>query len=160
MWYGRLKSLRLAERSRALADLLEMARVLEVKIRVGGFALPDALDECAHKFTDTWVGEYAQDLSARYQARQVSQELWLESLRSLKKVDEVTALLEEDKQDIALFGDGLSGSDLKAITENFGFFYTRLEQRIQRSEEDKKIKGRLYRTIGSLAGLAIAIVIA
>jgi hypothetical protein len=152
--------LKLAARTKALEAFLEMARYLEVKIRVGGFALPDALEECSHRFTGQWTGSYAGALAARYRARSPARGIWLIALQGLKGFEEPAALAEEDCQMIALFGDQLAGSDLKAIGENYGFLYSRMEERIQLSEKDSKVKGRLYRTIGSLAGLAIAIVIA
>ena len=159
IWLGRVKSMKLAERVRALSGFLEMARYLEVKIRVGGFALPDALEECAHRFAGRWTGSYAGALSALYRAQSPSRGLWLAALKGLKGSEEPLALAEEDCQMIALFGDQLAGSDLRAIAENYSFLYSRMEERIQLAEKDSKVRGKLFRTVGTLAGLAIAIAI-
>lgn len=159
VWYGRVKAAKLKSRAQALSALLEFSRHLEVQIRVGGFALPDALRECASRFHGVWTGGYAQALCDAYGDRQSARGLWLRCLDALQ--DETAAALDkEDRSLLAAFGDQLAGHDLRAIGENFQYLQQRLAARIEEAEQQSKTKGKLYRTVASLAGLACAIVIA
>ncbi len=159
VWFGRVKAARLARRAASLAELMEFTRHLEVQIRMGGFALPDALGECAARFQGRWVERYAGELARRYHAQESARGLWLRALEALDG-DEPVSLAGEDKALIGLFGDQLAGHDLRAIAENFTYLHERLAARIEAAEQESKAKGKLYRTVGSLAGLACAIVIA
>lgn len=159
VWYGRVKANKLKNRAQALSALLEFSRHLEVQIRVGGFALPDALRECTSRFQGVWTGNYAQALCDAYGTRQSARGLWLRALDTLQ--DETAAALDkEDRGLLAAFGDQLAGHDLRAIGENFQYLQQRLAARIEEAEQQSKTKGKLYRTVASLAGLACAIVIA
>lgn len=159
VWFGRVKAAKLKHRAEALSALLEFSRHLEVQIRVGGFPLPDALRECAARFEGSWTGRYALRLCERYGARESARGLWLRALEDLE--DEHAAALDmSDREVLAAFGDQLAGHDLRAIAENFHYLQQRLAIRIEEAEQQSKTKGKLYRTVASLAGLACAIVIA
>ena len=159
VWYGRVKALKLRNRALALAALLEFSRHLEVQIRMGGFALPDALRECVSRFQGVWTGSYAQALCDAYGDRQSARGLWLRALDTLQE-ETAGALTPEDRNLLAAFGDQLAGHDLRAIGENFQYLQQRLAAHIEEAEQQSKTKGKLYRTVASLAGLACAIVIA
>ena len=60
---------------------------------------------------------------------------------------------------LSLFGDQLASSDMRAIGEGFAFLYGRLDEHMQAADRDRAVKGRLYGSIGMLAGLAAAIAV-
>lgn len=157
---GRATAEKLSLRSKALGDFMGFARQLEALIRVSGRTIPDALEECSHRLKDRWTGRYAGILSGLYAGRAPSSGLWLAALKSAAKdFEEAAALSDGDRQVISLFGDQLASADRKAIAENYAFLYSRIAENLQASDRDKAVKGRLYNTIGVLAGLAAAIVV-
>lgn len=158
---GREQARRLNQRSRTLGDFLKFSRHLEVLIRVNSWPIPDGLEHCGNRFAGQWMGALASHLAADYRGSAHSSRLWINRLVSMKKETfELSVLTEEDIQSIALFGDQLASSDIKSINESFQLLYHRLEHAIRESEKDGQVKGKLYRTIGALAGLAAAITIA
>jgi stage III sporulation protein AB len=157
---GSAKAKKLEFRTKALSDFLSFARQLEVLIRVNGRTIPDALHECSCRLPDKWTGNFSETLANMYGTRTPSAGLWLSAIKSSSKNFEEPASLEaEDCQIISLFGDQLASSDMKSIGNNYDFLYSRIEESLQSSEKDRAVKGRLYNTMGLLAGLAAAVIV-
>lgn len=157
---GKAQAKKLELRSKALGDFMAFARLMEVLIRVNGKTIPDALQECSRRMTGKWTGRFAEQLSQSYGSRSTSSGMWLSALKAASKdFEEAASLSQEDCQIISLFGDQLASSDLKSIGENYTLLYNRMEENLQASDRDKATKGRLFNTIGILAGLAAAVVV-
>jgi stage III sporulation protein AB len=157
---ARARAGKLELRSKALGEFLGLSRQLEALIRVNGRTIPDALGECSARLGDAWTGKFAKELARLYGGRSAASGLWAAALRDAAGYsEEAAALAEDDRQIIALFGDQLASSDLKSIGENYALLYARIGEKLQESDRDRAVKGRLYRTIGTLAGLAAAIVV-
>lgn len=157
---GRAKAGKLELRVKALGDLLGLARQLEVLIRVNGRTIPDALADCSRRQGDKWTGNFAGKLSGMYGTRVATSGLWLAGIKAVAgDFEEAGSLTAEDCQILSLFGDQLASSDMKSIGENYALLYARIEESMRESDRDKAVKGRLYNTIGILAGLAAAIVV-
>lgn len=157
---GRAQASKLDCRAKALGDFMAFIRQLEVLIRVNGRTIPDALQECSRRFAGKWTGRFAQTLEELYGSRTQSSGIWLSALNVMaKESEEASALSREDREIIGLFGDQLTSADMKSIAENYAFLYGRIGENLQASDRDKAVKGRLYNTIGLLAGLAAAIVV-
>jgi stage III sporulation protein AB len=157
---GKAKAGRLELRSRALGDFMGFARQLEALIRVNGRTIPDALEECSRRLKDKWTGRYAAILASMYGSKAPSSGMWLAALKAVARdFEDAASLADEDAQVISLFGDQLASSDMKAIGENYAFLYSRIAENLQAADRDRAVKGRLYNTIGVLAGLAAAIVV-
>jgi stage III sporulation protein AB len=159
-WLGRAKARKLDLRTRALGDVLKFCRQFETLVRVGGRALPDALAECARRSQDCWTGGLADILAQSYIKRTKPSGIWAAALtEAAKDCEEASALSSDDRRVLALFGDQLASSDMRAIGEGFAFLYARLGEQMQAADRDRTVKGRLYGSIGTLAGLAAAIVV-
>lgn len=157
---GHVKVGKLDLRSKALGDFMGFARQLEALIRINGRTIPDALEECSRRLRDKWTGRYAAILSGMYGSRAQPGGMWLAALKAAARdFEEPASLSVADGQIISLFGDQLASSDMKAIGENYAFLYSRIAESLQSADRDRAVKGRLYNTIGVLAGLAAAIVV-
>jgi stage III sporulation protein AB len=127
---------------------------------VGGRAIPDALSECASRLEERWTGKLASALAGYYGGRADVAGKWAEALKdTAKDSEEAASLTADDRQVIALFGDQLSSPDIRTIGENYAMLYARIGEKLQESDRDRAVKGRLYRTLGTLAGLAAAVVV-
>ncbi len=158
---GARKAARLARRANALQEFLTFVRHLEVLIRVHRLPIPHALGRCATRFEGRWTGQYAGSLAQGYGQGQPSLGLWGGTLAALAtEREDAAALTAEDRQTIGLFGDQLGKSDLRTIADNYTFLTRQLQDGIDAARADCHTKGRLYRTIGTLTGLAAAVVIA
>jgi hypothetical protein len=143
-----------------LGEFMKLCRQFEVLIRVIGRTIPDALAECSRRMQESWTGDLAASLSERYGAKKSSSGIWAASLRDIAaQSEEAAALNPEDCRAISLFGDQLASSDQRAINEGFALLYKRLDSQMQAADRDRAVKGRLYGSIGLLAGLAAAIVV-
>ncbi len=157
---ARMKTQKLELRSKALGDFMSMSRQLEGLIRVNGRTIPDAMMDCSGRNPSNWIGAYTQTLSELYQGKHQSGSIWGDGLDlTAKQWEEAAALTDEDRQIIVLFGDQLASSDMKSIGENYAFLYSRIGETLQTSDRDKAVKGKLYNTVGMLAGLAAAIIV-
>ncbi len=157
---ARMKVQKLELRTKALGDFLGMARQLEGLIRVNGRPIPDALMDCSLRNSGSWVGAYAEALSELYQEKNRSGSIWSAAMeKTAKQWEEAAALTPDDRQVISMFGDQLAASDIKSIGENYAFLYSRIGESLQASDKDRAVKGKLYKTVGMLAGLAAAIIV-
>ena len=157
---ARMKAQKLDLRAKALSDFMGFVRQLEVLIRVNGRPIPDALMECSHRFSGNWTAVFSKTLADLYPNRARAAGLWEAALsETAKDAEEPACLTVEDRQIISLFGDQLASSDMKSIGENYAFLYSRIGENLQASDRDKAVKGKLYNTVGMLAGLAAAIIV-
>jgi stage III sporulation protein AB len=159
-WIGRAKAKKLDLRTKALGDLMKLCRQFEALIRVSGRTIPDALAECSNRMRDTWTGGFAGALAKKYGARRGSSGLWAAALKeTAKEFEEAASLDQEDVRAVSLFGDQLASADMRSIGEGFTLLYGMLGEQMRSSDKDRAVKGRLYGSIGLLAGLAAAIVV-
>lgn len=157
---ARMKVQKLNMRAKALGDFTGFVRHLEVLIRVNGRPIPDALAEYSQRFAAVWTGAFSGTLASLYQKRPQASGIWDAALaETARDSEEAASLAPEDRQIIALFGDQLASSDMKSIGENYTFLYGRIGENLHASDRDKAVKGKLYNTIGMLAGLAAAIIV-
>ena len=158
---GMRKAATLARRAEALSDFLAFVRYLEVLIRVNRQPIPEALELCAGRFAGRWTGLYAAALAGAYGRGHGARGLWGSELETVAATEpQAAALTPEDRQMIAFFGDQLGKADIKTIADNYTFLYKQIQDGITAAQGDCTTRGRLYRTVGTLAGLAAAIVIA
>ena len=71
----------------------------------------------------------------------------------------VSNLNKEDKEVISMLGKLLGKTDKSGQINEINMVSSFLDKQIAESEEDKRKNEKLYRTLGSIAGLAIAIIL-
>lgn len=66
-------------------------------------------------------------------------------------------LEKEDRSTIALIGELLGSTDAQSQSEELGMIQSLLKQCLETAEQGQKEKGKLYRSLGILSGIGLAI---
>lgn len=83
---------------------------------------------------------------------------WAEAIKKEQKQNPGFAALKAgDIVSITEFGKNLGITDIAAQKKNFNLFKQILEEKVKAYKSDSVTKGRMYRSIGLLGGLAVAI---
>ncbi|MGI6727808.1 MAG: hypothetical protein ACOX4P_04495 [Anaerovoracaceae bacterium] len=78
---------------------------------------------------------------------------------AIKEIYEDSALTEKDREVISEVGIELGKTDIDNQQSLFARVFSRLEYQVTDAEEEKKIKGKMYRSIGTAIGILVVIVL-
>ena len=150
-------SMRLSEQIRILEKLLQMVICLKGEIRCGNASLPDAFYGAAGRMN----GKYREFLiSAADRMKAGTGEKLSQICRecaesALKK----SCLTHGEKDAFFSVGEYLGYMDLEMQIKQLSLYEKNLEEEISRLKEEASGKKRLYRSLGILGGLLLAVLL-
>ena len=150
-------SMKLSEQIRILEKLLQMVICLKGEIRCGNASLPDAFYGAAGRMN----GKYreflitATDRMKAGKGEKLSQICRECAETSLKK----SCLTSGEKDAFFSFGEYLGYMDLEMQIKQLSLYEKNLEEEISRLKEEASGKKRLYRSLGILGGLLLAVLL-
>ena len=150
-------SMRLSEQIRILEKLLQMVICLKGEIRCGNASLPDAFYGAAGRMN----GKYREFLiSAADRMKAGTGEKLSQICRecaesALKK----SCLTHGEKDAFFSVGEYLGYMDLEMQIKQLSLYEKNLEEEISRLKEEASVKKRLYRSLGILGGLLLAVLL-
>ena len=154
---GFSESLRLSERICTLEMLLQMVICLKGEISSGNASLPDAFCGTAGRMN----GKYreflitAADRMKAGKGEKLSQICRECAENSLKK----SCLTHGEKDAFFSVGEYLGYMDLEMQIKQLSLYEKNLEEEISRLKEEASGKKRLYRSLGILGGLLLAVLL-
>lgn len=138
--------------------MLRMAFVhLESEVINYATFLPEAIEKVVH-LTSGGVKEFLHEFGHRLQSRSgdTAAEAWEKALKGWKKHLHITA---EDTQILLTFGKVLGISDRESQHRYFQIIQSQLKNQEQKAEEACSKYQTMYRNLGVLGGLALAIIL-
>ena len=154
---GVSESIRVSERIYTLEMLLSMVICLKGEIRCGNASLPDAFYGAAGRMN----GKYreflitAADRMKAGKGEKLSQICRECAENSLKK----SCLTHGEKDAFFSVGEYLGYMDLEMQIKQLSLYEKNLEEEISRLKEEASGKKRLYRSLGILGGLLLAVLL-
>lgn len=158
---GILYSQRLNSRLKLLEELLAFIRRLEIEMRYAGMPLTQAIHAAGKKarnaaqiFFDTLAHEV--DGKSGVQVEDIFHRL----LSEKTKTDDVfSSLNKSDFEILTDFSKNLGATDWENQKKNFEHIENNMQSAITAASENYKKKAKMYRTMGVLGGLFVAILL-
>lgn len=150
-------SMRLSEQIRTLENLLQMVICLKGEIRCGNASLPDAFYGAAGRMSGKYR-EFLINAADRMKAgtgEKLSQICRDCAERSLKK----SCLTPGEKDAFFSVGEYLGYMDLEMQLRQLSLYEKNLEEEILKRKEAVSGKKKLYRGLGILGGLLLAVLL-
>ena len=150
-------SMRLSEQIRTLENLLQMVICLKGEIRCGNASLPDAFYGAAGRMNGKYR-EFLINAADRMKAgtgEKLSQICRDCAKSSLKK----SCLTQEEKDAFFCIGEYLGYMDLEMQMRQLSLYEKNLEEEILKRKEEVSGKKKLYRGLGILGGLLLAVLL-
>lgn len=151
-------SMRLSEQIRTLENLLQMVICLKGEIRCGNASLPDAFYGAAGRMNGKYR-EFLINAADRMKAGtgEKLSRIYRDCAKSaLKK----SCLTQEEKEAFFCIGEYLGYMDLEMQMRQLSLYEKNLEDEIFRLKEEVSGKKKLYRGLGILGGLLLAVLLA
>ena len=140
-----------------LQDLITLLKILEAEMKYRQDPLPVLLSK---------IGELSSSLAGKFFLRvchglkeHYSFDFYGAWAWAVSDVYSDTALLEKDKEILSEVGIELGKTDLENQQSLFVRVFSRLEQQIAEAEEEKRTKGKVYRSLGTAIGILVVIVL-
>jgi len=154
---GIIYSNRFSQRSRILSQFQTALHQLEVQVLYTAIPLPEALERAAQS-NHGIVGNFLLRLSQEIRSKKgySMEEIWR---KALQEEEEFKVLKREDYELLFQFGIGLGTSDRENQKKNFELTQYQLKGQVKKAEEDRTKNEGLYRNLGFLGGLMIAIIL-
>jgi stage III sporulation protein AB len=143
---GIYKSSKLRKREETLSGFIMLLGEIETMIQYRALPVEQIISETAERYTfsETVKGYIKQGLNHR--------QAWTEATETL------TELPVYDKTLLVSFGANLGGSDISGQTALIKSTVHMLTRQLELATEEYNKKGKVYRTVGMLIGLLIAII--
>lgn len=158
---GLLYSKRLNSRLKILEELFSFIRRLEIEMRYAGMPLAEAIHAAgkksqnnAQRFFDTLALEINGKNGMKFE--DVFQTLLLEKKRN---DDAFSALDKSDVEILTDFSKNLGATDWENQKKNFEHIENDMQSAICAAKENYTKKAKMYRTLGVLGGLFVAILL-
>lgn len=114
--------------------------------------------ELIRSLSESTVSAFWQELLLRMEREGPLEEAWRAALKKLRE-DEFFSLTDAEARMLEDFGAGLGTSDYKAQKANMEMALERLDAQAQTLRQEVAQKGKIYRSLGMLGGLAAAILV-
>ena len=152
---GILTAQKFTERLRDLEDLKAMVKILETEMRYKKDPLPRAFARIA-EYKDNRAMDLLWECSQQMQRSQSIGHCWE---LALSAAYENSCLKENDLIIIKDMGLQLGKSNLTGQTAMFSFINDKLNAQIREAEQEKKSKGKMYKSLGFGIGVMLAIIL-
>jgi len=153
---GYVLAYRYVERNQELKNLYIAFQLLETEIMYSSSSLPIALKRVGIKSKNP-LGKF---FTGTYKILDSKQGIGIEEAwsRTVEETISETSLNNEDKDILLDFGFNLGSTDKEHQMKNFQFIYLQLKKRQDNAENLRMKNEKMFKTLGILIGIAIAIV--
>ncbi len=153
---GYSRSRELTRRERNLEEFLQVILCLKGEIRCGNSSLPDALKDTAHRCPKT----YETFLNGAALSMESNTEESLDTIfqKCAGEYLEELALGQEEKRKISLLGERLGYLDREMQLRQLELYEVDFQYLLQELKRDETEKKKLYRSLGVMGGIMLAIV--
>lgn len=136
-------------------QLQKVLMILSGRMQIGE-SLESALESCILAGAGAWKG-WLESMAARLNHRELLQQVWCEEL---KKSKGELHLEKEDYQMLESLGSSLQGAQLENCLGQISQVQDYFHSQQQMLEQVITEQGRMYRSIGVLAGILVMVVLA
>ncbi|MBQ7015989.1 MAG: stage III sporulation protein AB [Firmicutes bacterium] len=136
-------------------QLQKVLMILSGRMQIGE-SLESALESCILAGAGAWEG-WLESMAARLNHRELLQQVWCEEL---KKSKGELHLEKEDYQMLESLGSSLQGAQLENCLGQISQVQDYFHSQQQMLEQVITEQGRMYRSIGVLAGILVMVVLA
>lgn len=154
---GYMLGVRFKSRVRELKLLRMSIQMLETEIVYANTPLPDAFSTVSKKSLAPVKEVFKSVSEALGKKRHFSVSEAYES--AILEIKGRLSLNKEDMELLSSFCSSLGNSDMEGQVKNFKMILKQLENQEERAEEARGKSERMYKNLGVLAGLAIAIIL-
>jgi len=142
----------------ALLHMKKMIMLLKGEILYMNSTLEEAFAAVALRISDPMYSDFLLDLSEKLKERssRLFYDIWCEGVElHLSKSD----LWKKDRLDIKALGENLGYLDKQMQEKNLDLYLEQLEEEMAQGKEEFLSKSKLYRSLGIMGGIFIAIVL-
>lgn len=152
---GYSKSRELTLREKNLGDFLQLILCLKGEIRCGNSSLPDALRDTANRCQGTYEA-FLKGVAERMESG-AEESLQIIFRNSMEKYLTDLILEREEKNKIALLGERLGYLDREMQLRQLELYEADFQYFIQKLQKDKEEKKKIYRSLGAMGGIMLAV---
>lgn len=152
---GFLLSKRYSDRLKELNDISSLVNILKNKIKFTHKPLGEILEEISTIKKDTKILEIFSKTGEKLEDRKI-EEAWNEAISEEKFY---LNLRNEDIQLIRTLGNVLGKTDVEGQMSEINQFDNLLKIQIKNAEDEKNKNSKMYKSLGTIIGLAIVIIL-
>ncbi len=153
---GCIADVRMKDRAKKLNALCADVRTLRDSMELE----QSRLNEMLNALSNSSVSTLWNDFASRLETECISaREAWNETVENENKNGCLIVLDVQDTEALLSLGEAFSAISRRAQTEHASLALKRLEQRAKDAENVRESKGKLYSSLGVIAGFAAAIMI-
>ena len=152
---GFLLSKRYSDRVRELNYLLNLINILQNKIKFTKKPLPELLEEVSNINTNGKISKIFLTTSKKLKT-QKSEQAWSEAILEQRFFLNLT---DEDISLIEPLGNMLGKTDIEGQMSEINQFKSILETQIKKAQQERNKNEKMYKSLGTIFGLAIAIIV-
>ncbi len=152
---GFLIAKKYSDRTKELEAFLELMNLLQNKIRFTRVTLYEAFEELAKVQSNDFTKQISLIFSEKIKKKN-SYNSWNETIEEIKTK---TNLKSEDIELIKRIGKTLGKTDVEGQLSELKNFCIELQGKIKSAKEEQKKNEKLYRSLGTLTGLIIIIIL-
>ena len=152
---GFLLSKKFQDRVNELNAFLNIINILQNKIKFTKVPLADAFEDLSEINQGSSISEILY-LFSRKIKNETCKKAWCEAIEEKRKT---LNLKKEDIFEIKKFGNTLGKTDIDGQINETNNFKQILEMQIKKAEDERKKNEKMYRSLGTIAGLAIVIML-
>ena len=152
---GFLLSKRYVDRLNELNDLYVLVNILQNKIKFTQVPLKEVFEQIGNISVKTDVKNIFLECSSMLKNFNLENS-WKESI---EKESKFLNLKKEDVETISTLGSILGKSDIDGQMSEINEFKERLSIQIKQAEEEKRKNSKMFKSLGTIAGLVIVIIL-
>ena len=152
---GFLLSKRYADRLNELTDFYVLINILQNKIKFTQLPLKEVFEDIGNISIKTNVKNIFLRSSSNIENSNL-EEAWQ---KAIEKEQALLNLKNEDIETINTLGNILGKSDIEGQISEIDEFKERLNLQIRQAEEEKKKNSKMFKSLGTIAGLVIVIIL-
>lgn len=152
---GFLKASSYQMRSKELADILEIIKLLDMEITYKKDTLAKSFEKISQLKT-CWFSQVLQRCSAMLEKQHSLQDAWQNAMQENEKE---SPLVKQDMEILSDLALGLGRSDSQGQSRLFEPALLRLDLQLQQARDEQRRQGRMYKGLGTAVGVVIVIMI-
>ena len=144
-----------SNRVNELKNILHLIKILQNKIRFNHEPLKDAFNDLSKVKTNKTISDIFLNFS-QYIKNKKTEDAWNTAIDEKKSY---LSLKEEDINLIKKLGNMLGKTDIEGQMNEINNFNTLIEIQIEKAEEEIKKNVKMYKSLGTILGIGIAILL-